>query len=425
MTNGSRDVVFPIGPGMALPEFASEPAIDISGLSVCVGFLFSARTIFVLVAARWFNAGTEPGVLAGFLVSSIVISAALFSAIGGSTHLLRPLRSRPLRWVMAYLMFSGFSLIWSASASSSVFYWASLAGDVAIVVLLFRAFPAESAARGLLCGFIAGSVLLSAIAWIMPAESDLRLGDLEYFNTNQIANLCALSILLIPLLARRRSALWRSATIFLALTLLRTLSKSTLIAFVAAQIYRLLRDSGMSRRGKWLSVIGAGVAIACFWTLLDAYYGVYTSAGNQAETLTGRTAIWAWSLDAALQHPLIGNGFDAMWKVAPPFGGELFEARHAENEILQQFFAYGVCGIVLLAGVYGSLFRCVRRSHENPTRTAVFAILIYVVVRGVAEAEPFDLLLPLWLVATLALLLHARLQVQQGDSASCISGGAQ
>src|ERR1035441_5380206 len=76
--------------------------------------------------------------------------------------------------------------------------------------------------------------------------------------------------------------------------------------------------------------------------LLDAYFGVYTSAGNQAETLTGRTAIWAWALDAGLSHPWLGNGFDAMWKVAPPFGSELFEARHAENEILQQFFAYEI-----------------------------------------------------------------------------------
>jgi len=143
----------------------------------------------------------------------------------------------------------------------------------------------------------------------------------------------------------------------------------------------------------------------CFWGLLSAYYDTYTTAGNQAETLTGRTAIWAWTLDASLNKPWFGNGFDAMWKVAPPFGGELFEARHAENELLQQFFAYGACGVVLLLGIYGSLYRRVRALPRAPERIALTAFLIYVLIRGLAEAEPFDLLLPLWLVTAFALAL--------------------
>jgi O-antigen ligase len=92
--------------------------------------------------------------------------------------------------------------------------------------------------------------------------------------------------------------------------------------------------------------------------------------------------------------------------VAPPFGGDLFEARHAENELLQQFFSYGACGIVLLAGVYGCLYRRIRKIPRNPERAALTAFLVYVLVRGAAEAEPFDLLLPLWLIAALAFLLE-------------------
>lgn len=131
--------------------------------------------------------------------------------------------------------------------------------------------------EALATGFIAGAVLLAAIAWIMPVESDLRLGDLDYFNTNQIANLCALAVLLAPAVARRGSLLWQFVAVFLAFTPLRSLSKSTIAAFAIAQAYRLWRDPSMSRRGKWLLLIGAVLAIACFWTLLNSYYRIYTS----------------------------------------------------------------------------------------------------------------------------------------------------
>jgi O-antigen ligase len=95
-----------------------------------------------------------------------------------------------------------------------------------------------------------------------------------------------------------------------------------------------------------------------------------------------------------------------MWKVAPPFGGELFEARHAENELLQQFFAYGVAGIAMLVAIYGSLWRRFRTVCNQSERSVLLSLVVFAIVRGVAEAEPFDLLLPLWLISTFALLLH-------------------
>jgi O-antigen ligase len=318
---------------------------------------------------------------------------------------------------MLYLAFSGCSLLWSAAASlgTSALYWCGLACDAAIVVLLARSSGAERTAHSLMKGFVGGSCLLAAIAWMMPAAEDLRLGDLDYFNTNQIGNLCALSVLMCNLLRSRGDGVSRYAMWFLVITLFRSLSKSTLIAFAACLVYGLIRDSGLARGKKWLFVGSAIVLTLVFWGLFSAYYDIYTTGGNQAETLTGRTAIWAWTLDAALNRPWFGNGFDAMWKVAPPFGGELFEARHAENELLQQFFAYGVCGVALLAGIYGGLYRRIRRLPKNSERVALTAFLIYVLVRGVAEAEPFDLLLPLWLIAALAFFIQGKHHIKDGN----------
>jgi exopolysaccharide production protein ExoQ len=390
---------------------AGTNQFQISLLGAGVGFLFSTRTIYVLVAARWLNIETEAGVMTGLAIGVALITAALLNAFGGDTYSLgRILRLRPVQWIMLYLIYSGCSLLWTASASSvsSAVYWGGLVGDVGVVLLLARGCSADRVAHSLMKGFVVGACLLAATAWMMPSAADLRLGDIEYFNTNQIGNLCALSILMCGLLAARGDGRWRAVSWFLAITLCRSLSKTTLAAFIVCQAYRLVRDPDISRRRKWLTAGGALLVALCFWSLATTYYSVYTATDTQAESLTGRTAIWAWTLDAGLAKPWFGNGFDAMWKVAPPFGGELFEARHAENELLQQFFAYGVIGIVLLTGIYGSLYRQIRVLPRSSERTAIAAFLVYVLVRGIAEAEPFDLLLPLWLITGLSLLLPAR-----------------
>ncbi len=41
---------------------------NLSMTAVAVGFLFSFRAALAMITARWLNIGTEPGVIAGFLV---------------------------------------------------------------------------------------------------------------------------------------------------------------------------------------------------------------------------------------------------------------------------------------------------------------------------------------------------------------------
>ena len=397
----------------------AEKPTNLSLLAAAAGFLFSFRAAFVLISARWLNIGTEPGVLAGFAMRASLMIVFLIAAFGGNSHCSsRLFKERTFQWMILYALFTGCSVFWSAAASpaSSAVYWCGTAGDVVTVVLLARSSGAVSAALSLMKGFVAGTLVVAVMAWVMPAAEDLRLGDPDYFNTNQVANLCAFALLMCSLLARYREDRWMIPAFFLGLTLIRSLSKATVIAFIAAQAYRLTSDHAMSAKRKCLLVFGAVVVTLCFWGLLDSYFDIYTSADNQAETLTGRTGIWLWALDAGLNRPIAGNGFDAMWKVAPPFGGELFEARHTENEVLQQFFAYGLCGVALLIGVYGNLYRRFRRLVHSSDRSILISFLVFVVVRGLAEAEPFDLLLPLWLMTVLLCLIEPHQVEQQSVS---------
>jgi O-antigen ligase len=239
----------------------------------------------------------------------------------------------------------------------------------------------------------------------MPTEYDLRLGDQDYFNTNQIGNLCAMAIFMVQFLVSRKDGKWKPALIVLTITLLRSLSKATIIAFVVGEAFLLIFDNSLNRKKKAL-IISAGVLlIVLFSGLIGSYFDVYTTTGNQAETLTGRTTIWAYTLSMSIEKPWFGNGIDAMWKVFPPFGKEMFEARHAENELLQQFFAYGVAGVMMLIAIYGSLYRRILTLPKGSSKAILIAIMLFIIIRGLAEAEPFDLLLPLWMITLISCIV--------------------
>ncbi|HEX3893939.1 MAG TPA: O-antigen ligase family protein [Terracidiphilus sp.] len=375
-----------------------------------VGFYLSFRSAIVLIAVRVFLLEPQTGAAFGLMLDFVLLFVVAFQAWGANVHSVRwMLRIASLRWVCAYLAFAGCSLAWSGtvSPSASFVYWCGVVADVAIVVLMLRAAPIEEVTHSLFKGFVVSACVVAAIAWMMPAPADLRLGDPEYLNTNQIGNLCAFGVLFAQYLMSRKDGHWGLVVGFLAITLVRSLSKTTLAAFLLAEGVLLVRDRAVSKRAKVLLcslVLMAGLA---FWGLFDAYYDTYTTTGNQAETLTGRTAIWAYALNAAVEKPWIGNGFDALWKVMPPLGPDQFEARHAENEVLQQFFAYGAVGVALLIGLYRSVYRHIRKLPVGPPRLVLLTILLFVLVRGLAEAEPFDLLLPLWAIALLSILIEA------------------
>jgi O-antigen ligase len=253
-------------------------------------------------------------------------------------------------------------------------------------------------------GYILGSCAVAIVAWLMPTQADLRLGDEELLGPNQIGWSCAFAFFLAQYLMRKKNGNWTIHLLLLALTLLRSLSKTTIIAFVVGEAYILLRDRSMRRRTKILLTGSALIIVIAFSQLLAEYYVVYTNAGNQAETLTGRFGIWLYIINEAIQKPWIGHGFHSVWKVIPPF--QDFEARHAHNELLQQFYAYGAVGVFMLVAAYGSVWRQLRRVADPSFRIFFFGMLLFVIVRGVADTEAFDLSLPMWFIAIIGALIQ-------------------
>jgi O-antigen ligase len=212
--------------------------------------------------------------------------------------------------------------------------------------------------------------------------------------------------LFLQYLVREKDGRWGAAALLLGVTLLRSLSKTTIVAFLAGEAFLLLRDKSMRRRTKVLLIVAAAAMVAAFWSLLSSYYDIYTNAGNQAETLTGRLGLWTYFLAEAVQQPWIGHGFHSVWKVVPPFGADQFEARHAHNELLQQFYAYGVVGVCMFVGIYGSLWLQLRKLAAGPRKTFFLAFLLFILVRGLADTDAFDLSLPLWSIVLISMLAN-------------------
>lgn len=379
-----------------------------SGIAFVVGFFHAFRLAITILSMNFFGADSQAGSAIRLALQLLVLIAVLFTSLGTARKIRGLVKVSSVRWALLFLAFSGCSLLWSetASATVSAVYWCATAADVAIVLLLLGNSDTHEVASSLMKGFIWGAVAIACIAWLMPTQYDLRLGDEIYFNANSICNVCVFGIFFAQYLMRMKQAKMGIITFFLVVTALRSLSKSTIAAFLVSGTYLLIQDRSLSRRNKMLLTIAAVVVILMFWGLFEAYYDFYTTYGNQAETLTGRTAIWLYVVNALPEHLFIGHGFDSMWNVVPPFG--TFEARHAENEILEQLYSYGIAGVVLLCGLYGSLYRNIRRFADTRWRTIGISAVLFVLIRGIAEAEPFDLLLPLWMIVLFSALLDHR-----------------
>jgi exopolysaccharide production protein ExoQ len=373
-------------------------------MAATVGFYFAIRYSFEYL---FFQANPRAG--AGFSVglNFLLFAVVLFHSLGPAPRSLRSTVRVPcFRPAIAFLLFALCSLLWSATISVPVAfaYWCGVAADLAMVVLLLRTGPVDLMSSSVMKGYVWGAGFIAAITWASPTMQDLRPGNDDFFSPNAIALILAFGVFMAQFLSRSNRS-WNLAAIFLAITLLRTLSKTTIVAFVAGEALLLMRDSGITRRKLLMILLSSGLVVAAFWRLIQAYFVVYTTTGNEAETLTGRVGVWDYVWERSLEQPWIGHGFHSFRNVIPNFGP--FEPWHAHNELLQLFYAYGAVGILLFFVVYGSLFLQIRRFRLSSHRALFYGLLLFIVIRGLGDTDRFELTLPFWFVFLISsLMMH-------------------
>ncbi|SDF37483.1 O-antigen ligase family protein [Terriglobus roseus] len=380
------------------------------------GFFYAARVMTVLLTVRLLGMDAETGVALSLAANYGLLLIALLNAGPATSITSRELRTTAAgRAVLLYLFVTGVSLTWTvaASLSAAAAFWLAMACDVAIVVSQLRQHSATDVVEGLFRGFVYGTVVVAAIAWLLPAQSDMRLGDEELLGPNQIGWPCALAFFFAQHLLRlRMQRRWKACLVLFGLTLLRSLSKTTIVAFIVAQGYVLLVNSGLNRKAK-VKIVCACVAILVLFTpLLVSYFMSYTDS-TSAESLTGRLGIWTYMFDEAMDRPWFGHGFHSVWKVIPPFYSSAFQARHAHNELLQQFYAYGVLGIAMTVGIYTVIVRSFRSLRNVSTKQMFAGLFLLTLIRGLADTEAFDLSWPLWLLVLLGALQLGEMKAKE------------
>jgi O-antigen ligase len=377
-------------------------------LQLLTGFFFAFRFCLTLIA---FQSNPRAGTVTNLACSGLLLAAALIYTIGDERASTEHLRSiRTLWWLAAYILITGISLLWTGAESTAIAagYWAGMAIDVATVLLFLRTPNVAQQADALMKGFVVGMLVVAAAAWMSPTLPDLRIGNEEFLHPNTIGLYTALGFFLAQHLAFERRG-WRWCCLALGVTLLRSISKTSIVAFLIAESFYLLREKQLSRWMKIKIAAVAAVVIAAFGTLLEAYFAIYTTTGNQAETLTGRTWIWATSFLLALDAPWLGHGLYSYRALIPAFG--TFEPWHAHDELLQQFFELGAVGVAITAGLYLSLFVAAKRNSISRYGKLGMVTVIFCVLRGITDTLNFGLSLPLWLFAALAVTL-----AQPGDA---------
>ena len=310
-------------------EYARTQSLRL--MPAAVGFYFAFR---YCLSYLFFQSDPRTGGAVGVVLNFLFLAAVVFHCFGPSPNTLRSSVYAPcFRWIVAFLALTLISLGWSVTISVPVAftYWCGIAADVAIVLLLLHTGPLEPVAIDLMKGYVYGACCIATITWCSPTMQDLRPGNDDFFRPNAVALILAFGAFLAQYLNIARGST-QLTTIFLSITLLRTLSKTTIIAFAAGQALILMRDRAIGRRKALAIVAATGAVIAGFWPLIVAYFDVYTSTGNQAETLTGRLGVWSLVLERAVQQPWVGHGFHSFRNVIPPFG--VFESWHAHNEVL-------------------------------------------------------------------------------------------
>src|SRR3984957_508413 len=378
-----------------------------SMMAASLGFYFALR---YSTEYLFFQSNPRAGAAFSVGLNYFVFAVVLFHSLGPAANTLRStIRVPAFRPAVAFLLFALCSLLWSATISVPVAlaYWCGVVADLAMVVLLLRTGPVDLMSSSVMKGYVWGAGVIAVITWLSPTMQDLRPGNDDFFSPNAIALILAFGVFMAQFLSRSNRS-WNLAAIFLAVTLLRTLSKTTIVAFVAGEALLLMRDSAITRRKLLLILLSSGLVVAAFWGLIQSYFEIYTTTGNEAETLTGRVGVWDYVWERSLEQPWIGHGFHSFRNVVPNFGP--FEPWHAHNELLQLFYAYGAVGILLFFMVYGSFFLQIRRLRLSSHKALLYGRVLFIVIRGLGDTDRFELTLPFWFVFLISsLMMHLNL----------------
>lgn len=188
-----------------------------------------------------------------------------------------------------------------------------------------------------------------------------------------------------------------AAALLAVLVVVETRSATSIVATMAVLgLFVALAAARAGLRRTALALAGATVlagALALFVVLARIdLVRLYVDASGKDLTLTGRTILWRFGLEAFGQRPLGGYGFKGYWESAATTSAYLHHYLgqrlwHFHNTYVEVAVAFGAIGLVLLAwGLASAVLRIARVAARTGSGGFwALALLVHVLSLSLAE----------------------------------------
>lgn len=289
---------------------------------------------------------------------------------------------RQNRWLIAFLIYSFVSILWSEFPFIAFKRWVKTLGHPVMALIILSDRDAIGAFRIVMkrCAYllIPFSVLFIKYlpehgrgfdAWSGEAVNrgvGLTKNDLGY--VSMVLGIFFLWNVLTQW--KTNVASWRRSELllsflFLALIvwLLNTANSATsLAAFVLGALTLVVLGFGfVSKRSLGTFVLASLLIVAGAQAAFDLYAEVLRLLGRDP-SLTDRTALWADAL-ALHDSPMLGVGFESFWlgyRLDVLWSKWWWQPNQVHNGYLETYLNLGMVGVVLLLGIIVSTFRTIR-----------------------------------------------------------------
>ena len=210
------------------------------------------------------------------------------------------------------------------------------------------------------------------------------------------------------------------------LLVLQSTSKSALVfnIFILGFVY-------IYQRYRWKGV--RSVVTLCLYTLVLGFIGLVVltnwnsllTALGRDPTLTGRTHIWAGSIEALMEHsPLLGFGMGGFWRVMEyvmPISRRItfsidFVVPHSHNGFLEVALDVGLVGLFLFLGSWlVGYVRALKLGYQWRTAASMWpaAILTYIFIVNITESYLMRLGTIFWVLYVAASLAVRNVKVME------------
>jgi exopolysaccharide production protein ExoQ len=350
-------------------------------------FSFTMRTTDALTAQNGNISQTAQGIRPQVIIAYAFMLVLFFI---GYKVAWKGITTNPL--VVAPVVWCALSATWSASPILSMRGTIELAMSTFFAIYLYEAFATEDLMK--LWMFIGTIAALTSLALVvfLPQYGITQisgLGEWRGITSHKNALGVNMAYLLTPVLFAKVRPWFRLVYSF-TLIFLAIMSKSREAWFVCLcvllfsgwlYLYRRLRD-----KERLLLIIGTAVILVATVSVVLINFDSLMIWIGKDPTMTGRTDIYAASLDSLKKRPLQGYGFEAFWT---PLNRESMVVAltvhwmaigYAENGVLETALQIGVIGIFLAFLMFAKGVRqgvrLVRSGYYNP-RVGWFLMLLF------------------------------------------------